>query len=200
MQPYHYLVIVCIIIITYNYLAWVKLEWCIFKMSSKFYFSRLTEEYCVFNELRHNPYFIGSWFASGFYLHSPGICCSLVLVTNLNLLTLKIHKITYRLHVILNMGRIQGELFGPTNQMPAPFERGKLFWDVPAPRCVCVRLLGNKVQRMDAANTVRAFPTGTNLPNILAGQKITSHAIILWLFTWILDFGRLILFVFIRIS
>ena len=54
MQPYYYPVIVCIIIITYNYLAWVKLEWYIFKMSSRFYFQDLLEYTVSFNKLHRN--------------------------------------------------------------------------------------------------------------------------------------------------
>lgn len=59
MQPYYYLVIVCIIIIAYNYLAWVKLECCKFKKPPLFGFSVVTAEHCLPTEFHQNLLFIG---------------------------------------------------------------------------------------------------------------------------------------------
>lgn len=59
MQPYYYLVIECIIVITYNYLAWVKLEWCILKCHLGSIFLGPLRNTVSFNKLHHNLYLIG---------------------------------------------------------------------------------------------------------------------------------------------
>lgn len=94
MQPYYYLVIVCIIKITCNYLAWVKLEWCILKCHPGIFLARFfldpLRNTVSFNKLHHNLYCVGRWFALNFHLYL-GVSCFLVIFTNLNLLTLKVY-------------------------------------------------------------------------------------------------------------